>query len=195
MICYDNNSASFRALFNSRKNSVKTLFLEGDLEGTFTFYHFLSSSFWKILLTLVLFFFLLIPSTPLYLCVTIFFFLLLFHSLLAHFFSHGSVNVVLLFYSFLFHSSSWLFVPLSAVFWFVWSLSACSLLYCLFLCYHCSTAKINPVDYFTLLKAIFYFSFPLAFIFLYDHVKQNVFWECCRYCGQCFTCLAKFLFR
>lgn len=70
MICYDNNSASFRALFNSRKNSVKTLFLEGDLEGTFTFYHFLSSSFWKILLTLILFsFFFTHPIyTPLSLC-------------------------------------------------------------------------------------------------------------------------------
>lgn len=162
--------------------------------GTFTFCHFLSSSFWKILLTLVLYYF--FYSSHLHPSIfVLLFFLLLFHSLLAHFFSHGSVNVVLLFYSFLFHSPSWLFVPLSVVFWFVWSLSACSLLYCLFLCYQCSTAKTNPVGYFTLLKAIFYFSFPLAFTFLYDHVKQNVFWECCRYCGQCFTCLAKFLFR
>lgn len=85
---------------------MKTLFLEGDLEGTFTFYHFLSLSFWKILLTLVLLFFYFFYSshyTPLSLC---YYFVLLFHSLLAHFLSHGSVNLVLLFYSFLFHSSS-----------------------------------------------------------------------------------------
>lgn len=53
---------------------MKTLFLEGDLEGTFTFYHFLSLSFWKILLTLVLlffYFFFTLLTTPLYLCVTI----------------------------------------------------------------------------------------------------------------------------
>lgn len=162
MICNDSNSVSFRALFNSRKSSVKTSFLEGELylallsahPNTFTLFLFFHQSL------LGRFFYLL--------------YLINFHP--SHYMPNHSYSF--LFYPFLSSGSVYALLYFILYLYFFFTLAFCpsvrshlgcmvpEYLYCLFSCYQHSTSQSNPIGYCTFLKAVFYLFFHFSLFIL-----------------------------